>query len=169
MKRILTLSALLLASVSLFAAKPLKLSAGSLDVLKENVTATVTIDLSQAMFENEKDFKSWCGDEYDTRVKIINDSFFEKFNKYSKGMQLVKEDAPYQLLFEIKKFERKMGANFGQFSMKIDGTIQIVDKASGETVCQLDVDGVKGAADFVENDRFPKTMDTLCKEIFKLK
>ena len=169
MKRILTLSALLLASVSLFAAKPLKLSAGSLDVLKENVTATVTIDLSQAMFENEKDFKSWCGDEYDTRVKIINDSFFEKFNKYSKGMQLVKEDAPYQLVFVIKKFERKMGANFGQFSMKIDGTIQIVDKASGETVCQLDVDGVKGAADFVENDRFPKTMDTLCKEIFKLK
>lgn len=169
MKRILTLSALLLASVSLFAAKPLKLSAGSLDVLKENVTATVTIDLSQAMFENEKDFKSWCGDEYDTRVKIINDSFFEKFNKYSKGMQLVKEDAPYQLVFVIKKFERKMGANFGQFSMKIDGTIQIVDKASGETVCQLDVDGVKGAADFVENDRFPKTMDTLCKEISKLK
>lgn len=169
MKKILTLSALLLASVSLFAAKPLKVSSGSIDVLKEDVTATVTIDLSQATFEGEKDFKTWCEGEYDTRVKLINDSFFEYFNKYSKGMKLVKDDAPYQLVFAIKKFERKMGANFGQFSMKIDGTITIVDKASGETVCQLDVDGIKGAADFVENDRFPKTMDTLCKEISKLK
>lgn len=169
MKKILTLSALLLASVTLFAAKPLKLSAGSLDVLKENVTATVTIDLSQATFEDKQDFKTWCEDDYDTRVKIINDSFFEYFNKYSKGMKLVKDDAPFQLEFTIKRFERKMGMNFGQFSMKIDGTIKIVDKASGETVCQLDVDGIKGAADFVENDRFPKTMDTLCKELFKLK
>ena len=84
-------------------------------------------------------------------------------------MKLVKDDAPFQLEFTIKRFERKMGMNFGQFSMKIDGTIKIVDKAYGETVCQLDVDGIKGAADFVENDRFPKTMDTLCKEIFKLK
>ena len=169
MKRILTLSALLLVSASLFAAKPLKVASGSLDVLKEDVSAVATIDLSQAMFEDEKDFKTWCEGEYDTRVKLINDSFFEYFNKYSKGMKLVKDDAPYQLVFAIKKFERKMGANFGQFSMKIDGTITIVDKASGETVCQLDVDGIKGAADFVENDRFPKTMDTLCKEISKLK
>ena len=46
MKRILLASALLLASVSLFAAKPLKVTAGSLDVLKDNVTATATIDLS---------------------------------------------------------------------------------------------------------------------------
>ena len=169
MKKILTLSALLLASVSLFAAKPLKVTAGSLDVLKENVTATATIDLSQAMFEKEADFKTWCEGEYDTRVKIINDSFFEYFNKYSKGMKLVKDEAPYKLVFTIKTFERKMGANFGQFSMKLFGTIDIVDKASGQTVCQLDVDGVKGAADFVENDRFPKAMDALCKEISKLK
>ena len=169
MKKILTLSALLLASVSLFAAKPLKVAAGSLDVLKEDVTATVTIDLSQATFEDKQDFKTWCEDDYDTRVQIINDSFFEYFNKYSKGMKLVTDDAPYQLTFVIKKFERKMGANFGQFSMKIDGTITIVEKSSGETVSQLDVDGIKGAADFVENDRFPKTMDTLCKEISKLK
>ena len=169
MKRILTLSALLLASVSLFAAKPLKVSAGSLDVLKTDVTASVAIDLSQATFEEKQDFKTWCENDYDARVKIINDSFFEFFNKYSKGMKLVKEEAPYQLVFTIKNFERKMGANFGQFSMKLFGTINIVDKASGETVCQLDVDGIKGAADFVENDRFPKTMDTLCKEISKLK
>jgi len=169
MKKILFACAALLLSSSLFAAKPLKVSSGSIDVLKEDVTATVTIDLSQATFEGEKDFKTWCEGEYDTRVKLINDSFFEYFNKYSKGMKLVKDDAPYQLQFKIKKFERKMGANFGQFSMKIDGAITIVDKASGETVCQLDVDGIKGAADFVENDRFPKTMDTLCKEISKLK
>ncbi len=52
MKRILLVSALLLASVSLFAAKPFKVTKGSLDVLKQDVTATWTIDLSEAVFVN---------------------------------------------------------------------------------------------------------------------
>ena len=33
----------------------------------------------------------------------------------------------------------------------------------------LAISGLRGAADFVPADRFPKTMDTLCKEISKLK
>lgn len=40
MKRFLLISALLLGSVSLFAAKPLKVTNGSLDVLKQDVKAT---------------------------------------------------------------------------------------------------------------------------------
>ena len=39
MKRILLVSALLLASVSIFAAKPLKVTKGNLGVFKEDVTA----------------------------------------------------------------------------------------------------------------------------------
>lgn len=169
MKRILTALALLLASVSLFAAKPLKVVSGSPDVLKQDVTATFTLDVSQASFENKQDFKSWSGADYDTYVQLMNDSFFQFFNKYSTGMKLVKEDAPYNVVLDIRLFEEKMGINFGQFSIKIDGTVSVVDKASGEVVCQMAISGLKGAADFISADRFPKTMDTLCKEISKLK
>lgn len=169
MKRILTVWALLLATVSLFAAKPLKVVNGSLDVLKENVNATFTLDVSQASFENKQDFKSWSGADYDLYVQRMNDSFFQFFNKYSNGMKLVEEEAPYNVVLDIRLFEEKMGANFGQFSIRIDGTVSVVDKASGEVVCQIAIAGLKGAADFVSADRFPKTMDTLCKSIFKLK
>ena len=109
MKKILTAMALLLASVSLFAAKPLKVVSGSPDVLKQDVTATFTLDVSQASFENKKDFKSWSGADYDTYVQLMNDSFFQYFNKYSTGMKLVKEDAPYNVVLDIRLFEEKMG------------------------------------------------------------
>lgn len=169
MKRILLASALLLASVSLFAAKPLKVTGGSIDVLKESSAAIYVIDLSQATFEGEKDFKTWCEGDYDTRVTTMNETFLEKFNQYSKGMKVQKDgDAPYKLVFKVKEFERKMGGTMGQFFMKVYGTIVITDKA-GETVCEIEVDGVRGNPDFVENDRFPKVIDGLCRELSKLK
>ena len=75
------ISALLLASVSLFAAKPLKVTKGSLAVLKQEATATYTIDLSEAQFvnngifakEKKGDFKTWCEEDYDDRFpKTMN-------------------------------------------------------------------------------------------------
>ena len=103
MKRILLVSALLLASVSLFAAKPLKVTKGSMDVFKQDATATWNIDLSQAVFvnngifakENKGDFKTWCEEDYDERVRLMNEAFFDAFNMYTTGMELVKEgEAP---------------------------------------------------------------------------
>ena len=171
MKRLLITAILLLTAASLFAAKPLKVSKGSLDVLREDATATWSIDLSQAAFEKKQSFEAWCEGDYQTRVQLINDSFFESFNKYSKGLKLVNEGtAPYALTFRVSNFERKQGPGmWGSMFMRVFGTVEVTDCASGETVCEIEVNGVKGDTDFVENDRFPKTMDTLCKEIFKLK
>ena len=52
MREFLLTSALMLATVSVFAAKPFKVTKGSLDVFKQDVTATWVIDLSEAQFVN---------------------------------------------------------------------------------------------------------------------
>ena len=179
MKRILLVSALLLASVSLFAAKPFKVTKGDLSVLKEDATATWTIDLSQAEFvnngifakENKGDFKTWCEDAYDERVSRMNEAFFDAFNIYTTGMELVKEgDAPYKVILKVDKFERAQGPGvMGSCYISVYGTISVVDAASGESVLEIQVNNVKGDTDFAEDDRFPKTMNWLCRDLFKLK
>ncbi|MDT3366204.1 MAG: hypothetical protein LIQ26_02835 [Bacteroidota bacterium] len=171
MKRLLITAVLLLTTASLFAAKPLKVNKGSLDVLRQDATATWSIDLSKATFEKSQSFEAWCEGDYQTRVQSMNDTFFESFNKYSKGLKLVNAgEAPYQLVFTVSNFERKQGPGmWGSMFVRVFGTIDIIDCASGETVCQIEVNGVKGDTDFVENDRFPKTMDWLCRDLFKMK
>ncbi|MBP5483400.1 MAG: hypothetical protein J6X99_03985 [Bacteroidales bacterium] len=172
MKKLVSICAIcLLSASSLFAAKPLKVASGSLDVLKSDATATWSIDLSNAVFEKDGDFKTWCGPEYDERVKLMNEAFYNGFNNYSAGLKLVKGGkAPYKLVFKVREFERKQGPGmWGSCFIKVYGTLEIEDTATGEKVLVLDVDGVKGDTDFVETDRFPKIMDWLCRDIFKLK
>ena len=171
MKRILTTVLLLFSAVTLFAAKPLKVSKGSVDVLRQDATATWTIDLSQATFEEKQSFETWSEGDYQTRVQSINDTFFDSFNKYSKGLKLVNdESAPYKLTFKVSNFDRKQGPGmWGSMFVRVFGVIEIEDCATGETVCEIEVNGVKGDTDFVENDRFPKTMDWLCRDLFKMK
>lgn len=169
----------MLACVSLFAAKPMKVSKGSLDVLKQDATATWTIDLSEAQFvnngifakEKKGDFKTWCEDDYDVRVQLMNDEFFKAFNNYSNGLKLVNEgEAPYNVILKVNTFERSQGPGIaGSCYISIYGTFTVVDAASGEIVLEVQVNNVKGDTDFVETDRFPKTMNWFCRDLFKLK
>ena len=110
MKRITLTAVLLLSAITVLTAKPLKVTKGDLSVLKEDATATWTIDLTDAVFEKEGNFKDWCGEDYDTRVKLMDEAFFTSFNNNSKGLKLVNEgDAPYRLVFKVREFERKQG------------------------------------------------------------
>ena len=136
-------------------------------------TATWTIDVSQAEFvnngifakENKGDFKTWCEGDYDERVRLMNEAFFDAFNLYSPGMELVKEgDAPYHVVLKVDTFERGQGPGvMGSCYMSV------IDNATGEQVLEVAVNNVKGDTDFVENDRFPKTMTWFCRDLFKLK
>lgn len=169
----------MLASVSLFAAKPVKVSKGGLDVLKQEATATYTIDLSEAQFvnngvfakEKKGDFKTWCGDDYDERVQLMNDELFKAFNGYSSGLKLVQEgDAPYQVILKVNTFERSQGPGIaGSCYISIYGLFTVVNTATGETALEVQVNNVKGDTDFVETDRFPKTINWFCRDLFKMK
>ncbi len=171
MKRITLTAVLLLSAITVLTAKPLKVTKGDLSVLKEDATATWKIDLSDAVFEKAGDFKEWCEDEYETRVKLMDEAFFASFNDNSQGLKLVNEGkAPYKLIFKVKKFERKQGPGlWGSCYIRVFGTLSIINTETEETALELEVDGVKGDTDFVDTDRFPKTMDWLARDIFKLK
>ena len=171
MKRITLTAVLLLSAITVLTAKPLKVTKGDLSVLKEDATATWKIDLSDAVFEKAGDFKEWCEDEYETRVKLMDEAFFASFNDNSQGLKLVNEGkAPYKLIFKVKKFERKQVPGlWGSCYIRVFGTLSIINTETEEIALELEVDGVKGDTDFVDTDRFPKTMDWLARDIFKLK
>ena len=178
MKRILLISALLLASVSLFAAKPLKVSKGSLNVFKQDVTATYVIDLSQTRFvnngifakENLGDFQTWAGDGYEELVQLMETSFFDTFNIFSPGMELVNaEEAPYRVYFKVDTLERAQGSGrLGSCYISLYGTLRVVDTATGDVELELQVTDAKGEEDVEDAPRFPKAMKRFCREMFKM-
>lgn len=180
MKRILLVSALLLASISLFAAKPLKVSKGSLDVFKQDVTASWTIDLSEAQFVNngvfakEKlgSFQTWAGEDgYQELTDLMNESFFDTFNIYCSAMELVKEaDAPCKVILKIDTFERTQGNGpLGSCYIGLYGTLQVLEAATGDTKLEVKLTNVKGEESFDETPRFPTAMKCLCRDLFNLK
>ena len=179
MKRILLVSALLLASVSIFAAKPLKVTKGNLGVFKEDVTAIWNIDLSEAQFVNngifskEKlgDFRTWSGEGYDELIDLMNEAFFDSFNIYCPAMELVKEgSAPYRVVVKVDTFERAQGAGrLGSRYIGLYGTLSVVDAATGDTKLEVKLTNAKGEEDFEETPRFPTAMKCLCRDLFNLK
>ena len=179
MKRPLLISALLMTTLSLFAAKPLKVTKGSLDIFKQDATASYVIDLSEAQFVNngifakEKlgDFKAWCGEEYEERVKLMNESFYDSFNIYCPAMELVKEaDAPYKVILKIDTFERAQGGGpLGSCYIGLYGTLQVIETSSGEAKLEVKLTNAKGDEDFDETPRFPKAMAWFCRDLFNLK
>lgn len=178
MRKILLISALLLGSVSLFAAKPLKVSKGSLNVFKQDVTATYVIDLSQARFVNngifakEKlgDFQTWAGDGYEELVQLMETAFFDTFNVYSPGMELVSEgEAPYQVILKVYTFERAQGSGpLGSCYISIFGTLRVLEAETGVILLEVNVNDQKGEEDFEETPRFPKSMKRFCRDLFRL-
>jgi hypothetical protein len=179
MKRFLLVSVLLMTTLSLFAAKPLKVAKGGLNVFKEDATASWAIDFSDAQFVNngifskEKlgDFRTWCGDGYDELVHQMETSFFGTFNVYSPGLELVNsEDAPYKVLFKVDTLERTQGSGpLGSCYISLYGTLRVVEAATGAVALELKVTDAKGEEDFDETSRFPKAMKRFCQELFNLK
>lgn len=179
MKRFLLVSVLLLTTLYLFAAKPIKVVKGSLNVFKEDATASWTIDFSDAQFVNngifskEKlgDFRTWCGDGYDDLVRQMETSFFGTFNVYCPGMELVNaEDAPYRVIFKVDTLERAQGSGpLGSCYISLYGTLSVVNAATGDIELELKVTDAKGEEDLEETPRFPKAMKRFCQELFNLK
>ncbi len=101
----------------------------------------------------------------------MNEEFYRAFNFYSDGLKLVKEgDAPYQVILKVYTFERSQGPGvMGSCYISIYGTFSVIDTATNEVVLEVKVDNVKGDTDFVETDRFPKTINWFCRDLFKMK
>lgn len=171
MKKILTLLLLTVCSLTVLAG-PLKVREGSTKVLKEDANAIFELDLTHCTFEKKLDFKTWCGNDYDVRVSLMNDYFPEFFNKYNKGLKIVSDSstAKYKIKVHVDQFVRKLGDYFGATAlMRIYGDVTITDINTGQTICKISIKKLNGYLDYVESDRFPKAMRRLAKKLADLK
>ena len=146
---------------------------GKVAFIKENANAIVEIDFTKTTWEKDDDFKTWCGDKYDERLKTMRQSFFTSFNKESKGLKLTEknDDAKYKILIEVKDLERHQAffGAAGQGKCSTTAYIKVYELSSNQVICEIDVDGYGSGKDYTITDGLGKCFKSLAKEIIKLK
>lgn len=170
MKKILLFLIVSFLSVNVFAVKnKVVVKSGDLSVLKETANAILEMDYNGTTWEDDDDYKQWCGKDYDERVRMSESAFSKRFNATSKGLKINGENAKYKIVFKVANLEQHQGMHmWGRLHMAITGTIDVVDITTGKSVLSLDVVRVKGKADFTM-DRIKKAFGKLAERLFELK
>jgi hypothetical protein len=108
-----------------------KVKEGKAAFFKENASAVVEFDFSETTWEEDEDFKTWCGDQYEKRLNAIQQSFVKSFNENSKGLKIVESgnDAKYKILIEVKDLERHQAftGSWGQGKFSTTAYIKVLD------------------------------------------
>ncbi len=171
-KNLVSLLVMLLTCTYSFA-KDVQISSGSVNCLKEEVTAVVEFDFSSTTWGGKKEFKAWCGDEYEERIKVMKEAFIASFNDNTKGMKVSKTaaDAAYKMKIVVKDMDRHQAAAgfWGQGKFCMTGTITIVAAGSNQEVCVIKVDGYGWGSDYNYTDGMGKCFTGLAKQVTKLK
>ena len=169
MKKVVTIMALLVISTLTFAGKPLKVKSGDTNFLNETVTAKVVMDYSNATWENKRSYETFCGEEYEERVEQSEAAFITGFNSFSKTLKMTnaEEETKYTVTVHVLDLERKV-FDIAEFYIRIVGTITVVDNETGEEVCTIEIDKLKGFASYVPNSRLYSCFQTLGQKLAKL-
>lgn len=173
MKRLFTIVTITLLTSMYCMAGGVKVKEGKAAFLKENACAVVEFDFSKTTWEEKEDFKTWCGDQYEKRLNAIQQSFINSFNENSKGLKIVESgnDVKYKILIEIKDLERHQAftGTWGQGKFSTTAYIKVLEIASNQIVCEIDVDGFGSGKDYDYADGLGKCYKGLAKQLFKLK
>lgn len=151
-------------------AGPIKRIAGSASYFGKDITANYDIDFKNATWEEEEDFKTWCGSSYSERLATCDSAFYATFNEKTRHLKLVdNEEAPYKLIIHVNNLERKQsGFMFGLFFVRIYGELKLIDQATNEAVYSAKFNKVQGDANFVELYRISNAFEALAKNIIDL-
>ena len=141
-----------------------KVKMGNASFLKENVSAIVEFDFTKTTWEEDEDFKAWCGDQYEKRITAMQQSFVVSFNENSKGLKI-------KIIIEVKDLERHQAftGTWGQGKFSTTAYIKVLEIASNQIVCEIDVDGFGSGKDYDYADGLGKCYKGLAKQLFKLK
>lgn len=173
MKKLILFIVGIMASLNSMAGSDIKLKAGSTSFLGETASAVVQMDFSSARWEEDEDFKTWCGEDYEVRVKTAVDNFIDAFNVNSKGLKIVKEQASakYVMAFTIKNLERhqSFSGTWGQGKVSVTATLDIINAQTNEKVCTLFIDGYGSGKDYTTTDAIGKCFKGLGKQLAKQK
>ena len=166
----MTMIAALLSSGA-FAKGSLTVKSGT-NVLKNDATATLTIDFSAAVWEDQGDFKTWSADNYELFVETAQKALTDGINNNSKKFKITgRDEAQYTMVYKLSKLEQhqEFSAMWGRLSMYTSGTIEIVDNQSGEVVFAVEVSKQVGQPDYKTEDRLYKAFEVLGYQLTKLK
>lgn len=144
----------------------IKLISGNAQVLKEAASASFVLDLNGTRWEEDDDFKVWCGKDYEIRIEKSKTGFISGFNVNSRNMKISGGgNTKYSIIVKVNNFVQKCPGI--PCYLRMYGTISIVDNNTSETICLLEIDGLKGGADYTPDDRFLKCFNKLAKTLVK--
>ncbi len=150
-----------------------KVKEGKSAFLKEKVNAIIEFDFSKTTWEEEENFKTWCGDQYEKRINAIQKSFWESFNDNSKGLKLIESEneAKYKVIIEVIDLERHQAftGSWGQGKFSTTASIKVFEISSNELICEIYADGFGSGKDYDYADGLGKCYKGLAKTITKLK
>jgi len=148
MKKVLLFAIAALVCGNMGAKSPFSITSGSVSCFKEAETAVFVIDHETATFQHGNTLAEESGDVWGERLSLMNDGFVRGFNEVTskkKGLQtsLQADNAKYTITLHISNIDRKVcpTLTWADQALKVDGVIDVVDNASGETVCSINVDG----------------------------
>ena len=182
-KFILTFAGMFLALSCFAGGSSLDLKKGNAGVLKEKADAVLEIDYSKTMVEGKtldeylnsrgEDFvRDWPSDK-----ERAQQYFVARLNQKSKGLQIVNgSTAKYKMIIHVDKLDMgNGGASFNPFGgvkaggCIMSGSIEIVEAATGNSVCVLEVDEVKGVGHVSETIRIGLMYFQLATDVVKFK
>lgn len=147
----------------------IKKTSGDTSVLHQKEPVSVVFDFDKTTWEDDEDFKAWCGSSYSERIDLMENSFIRVFNEGTKGLQAVDDlDSHYQMVIHINNIERKQGLLFGLFYIRIYGTCEIVDTHTKAVVYSAKFAKLGGDANYVESQRLGNAFEALAKEMTSL-
>ena len=171
MKKIVFVVVMTLFCQTMFA--QVRITSGSSDFLKEQVTAKIVYDYSETTWEEDQTYKRWCGEDYEERIELSKESFIIAFNKNSEGLKFRLNDnnegAKYKLTFKVDNIEQHAGGSWGQLYMCCYGVISVQDIDTEEIVCTISIDPACGEPDYVTNDRIAKCFKEVGKKLATIK
>lgn len=163
MKKLLFVLSMLFIATSTFASD-IKLISGNPQVLKEAAKATFFLDLKGTRWEDDDDFKEWCGKDYEVRIDKAKTGFITGFNEISKALKISEEgDTKYSIIVKVDNFVQRCPGI--PCYIKIYGTIIIVDNATSQSVCQFQIKGLSGRSDYSPDDRFRRSFYKLARTL----
>jgi len=171
MKKILLTTLVLLLSFTAMA--KVKVISGSAVCLRENATAIVEFDYSDATFDKNQSYEKWCGEDFEERVVNSTEAFVSSFNKKSKGLKINDNaaEAKYRIVVKVGDCDQNMGmsCSWGQMQFKCSAIITIVEIATNEVVCTVEVDEEKGFCDYTPLHRISDCFGSIGHELAKQK
>ncbi len=172
MKKIgLVLASLWMVAAMGYAKKSMTVTSGDIcSLLRADTTVAVMFDYSHTRWEQEESYKDYCGDDYQVRVDNSLTTFVEAFNRTGKSLRATESGmAAYRMVVVVDNLEQKQGmVMWGRMYIRLTGSIQVFDVATGEQVLSVAVQNLAGDIDFVPNDRLNKCFDKLATQLVAL-